>query len=92
MDTFHLTVSDGRIVKVRNSSNDPPDFDQAMTWLKRERPEVMSGPCKVFRRWSHSAGLRESSRRGVCRISNGPSTELMSTRVESGHDANVCFG
>ena len=47
-DTFHLTVRDGRIVKVHNSSNDPPDFDQALTWLKRERPEVMTGPCKGF--------------------------------------------
>ena len=47
-DTFHLTLRDGRIVKVRNTSNDPPDFEQAMSWLKRERPEVMSGPCKGF--------------------------------------------
>ena len=47
-DTFHLTVRDGRVVKVRNSSNDPPEFDQALTWLKRERPNVMTGPCKGF--------------------------------------------
>ena len=47
-DTFHMTVRDGRIVEVRNSSNDPPDFEQALNWLKRERPEVMSGPCKGF--------------------------------------------
>jgi hypothetical protein len=47
-DTFHLTFRDGRIVKVRNSSNDPPDFDQALNWLKRERPEIMTGPCKGF--------------------------------------------
>lgn len=47
-DTFHLTFSDGRIVEVRNSSNDPPDFDQALNWVKRERPEVMAGPCKGF--------------------------------------------
>ncbi len=47
-DTFHLTFRDGAIVKVRTSSNDPPDFDQALNWLKRERPEVMTGPCKGF--------------------------------------------
>lgn len=47
-DTFHLTVRDGRIIKVRNSSNDPPEFDQALNWLKRERPELMTGPCKGF--------------------------------------------
>jgi hypothetical protein len=47
-DTFHLTLRDGRIIKVRNSSNDPPDFDQALNWVKRERPDVMTGPCKGF--------------------------------------------
>jgi hypothetical protein len=47
-DTFHLTVRAGRIVAVRNSSNDPPDFDQALDWLRRERPQVMTGPCKGF--------------------------------------------
>ena len=47
-DTFHLTLRDGRIIKVRNSSNDPPDFDQALNWVKRKRPDVMTGPCKGF--------------------------------------------
>ena len=47
-DTFHLTFRDGRIIKVRNSSNDPPDFDQALNWLNRERPDLMAGPCKGF--------------------------------------------
>lgn len=47
-DTFHLTLRDGRIVKVLTSSNDPPDFDQALDWLKRERPKIMTGPCKGF--------------------------------------------
>lgn len=28
-DTFHLTLLEGRIVKVRTSSNDPPEFKQA---------------------------------------------------------------
>ena len=47
-DTFHLSFRDGRIVKVRTSSNDPPDFDQALDWLKRERPGLMTGPCRGF--------------------------------------------
>jgi hypothetical protein len=47
-DTFQVTVRDGRITKVRNTSNDPPEFDQALSWLKRERPDVMAGPCKGF--------------------------------------------
>ena len=47
-DTFHLSFQSGRIVKVRTSSNDPPDFEQALNWLKRERPDVMTGPCQDF--------------------------------------------
>lgn len=47
-DTFHLTFREGRIVKVRNSSNDPPDFEQALNWLKLERPNLMTGPCVGF--------------------------------------------
>ena len=47
-DTFHLTLRDGRIIEVRNSSNDPPDFDQALNWLNREPPDVMTGPCQGF--------------------------------------------
>ena len=47
-DTFHLTFRDDRIVAVRTSSNDPPQFDQALDWLRRERPELMAGPCSGF--------------------------------------------
>lgn len=47
-DTFHLTLRNARVINVRTSSNDPPDFDQALDWLKREQPEVMAGPCKGF--------------------------------------------
>jgi hypothetical protein len=47
-DTFHLTFRDGRIIKVRTSSNDPPDFAKALDWLKGERPDLMTGPCRGF--------------------------------------------
>lgn len=47
-DKFHLTIGEGRIVTVRNSSNDPPDFELALKWLQREQPEVMTGPCQGF--------------------------------------------
>ena len=47
-DTFHLTFRGDRIVKVRTSSNDPPNFDAALNWLKREHPSVMTGPCQGF--------------------------------------------
>lgn len=47
-DTFHLTFREGRIIKVRNSSNDPPDFEHALAWLKREHPEIMTDPCAGY--------------------------------------------
>lgn len=47
-DTFHLTIADGRIVKVGTSSDDPPDFAAALAWLQREQPAIMTGPCQGF--------------------------------------------
>lgn len=47
-DTFHLSFRDGRIVGVRTSSNDPPEFDQALAWLQQERPDLLTGPCRGF--------------------------------------------
>lgn len=47
-DTFHLTFRDGRIVKVRTSSNDPPEFDQALDWVRAQHPDLMTGPCRGF--------------------------------------------
>lgn len=47
-DTFHVAFKGGRIVGVRNSSNDPPEFDQALGWLRRERPDLLDGPCRGF--------------------------------------------
>ena len=45
-DTFHLTFADGQIVGVKTSSNDPPDMAEGFKWLKRERPDIFTGPCK----------------------------------------------
>ena len=45
-DVFHFAFDGGSIVKVWNSSNDPPEFEQAMKWLRQERPEIFSGPCR----------------------------------------------
>jgi hypothetical protein len=47
-DIFHLTLRSGRIVDVRTSSNDPPEFEDALNWLKRQRPQLMTGPCVGF--------------------------------------------
>jgi hypothetical protein len=45
-DTFHLGISGGKIVSVRTTSNDPPEFDQAMKWVERERPGLVEVPCR----------------------------------------------
>lgn len=45
-DNFHFAFRGRRIVKVWNSSNDPPEFHQAMEWLRRERPQIFTGPCR----------------------------------------------
>lgn len=45
-DIFHFAFRDRRVVKVWNSSDDPPEFHLAMEWLRRERPEVFTGPCR----------------------------------------------
>ena len=47
-DTFHLTFRDGRIVKVRTSSNDPPDFEKALDWVRVQHPDLMTGSCRGF--------------------------------------------
>ena len=45
-DTFHLGFDGGRIVSVRVSSNDPPEFDQAMEWVQSERAALVDEPCR----------------------------------------------
>lgn len=45
-DNFHFAFSDGRVVKVWNTSDDPPEFHQAMEWLRKGRPEIFTGPCR----------------------------------------------
>ena len=47
-DTFHLSFRDGRLASVRTSSNDPPEFDQALQWLSTTRPQLLEGPCRGF--------------------------------------------
>ena len=47
-DTFHFTFAGGRIAKVRTSSNDPPAFNEALEWVRRERPELFRVPCQGF--------------------------------------------
>lgn len=47
-DTFHLGFEGRRIVSVRVSSNDPPEFDRAMEWVQSERAELVEEPCRDF--------------------------------------------
>ena len=59
-DQFHFAFKAGRIVKVWNSSDDPPEFHQAMEWLRRERPSIFSGPCRGI--WEGGPTPRECVR------------------------------
>lgn len=45
-DTFHLKFRDGRIVAVHTSSNDSPEWEEGMSWLRREHPAIFTGPCR----------------------------------------------
>jgi hypothetical protein len=47
-DTFHLTFQEGKIVGARTSSNDPPEFNEALKWVNAKHPELMEGPCRGF--------------------------------------------
>lgn len=47
-DTFHLSFREGRIVAVRNSSNDPPQFEQALKWVAGKRPALLDEECRGF--------------------------------------------
>lgn len=47
-DTFHVTVSDGRIVAVDNSSNDPQAYWDAEAWARQNNPELIERPCEGF--------------------------------------------
>lgn len=47
-DSFHLKFHGREIAAVRTTSNDPPEFDQALEWLRAQRPELISGACQGF--------------------------------------------
>lgn len=47
-DTFHVTVIDGDIVSVTNSSNDPQAYWDAEEWVRKNRLELIELPCKGF--------------------------------------------
>jgi hypothetical protein len=45
-DVFHMAFRDGEIVKVWNTSDDPPEYWAGKEWLKHEHPEIFTGPCR----------------------------------------------
>ena len=49
-DRFILTITDGDLVAVRTSSNDPEEVDQAYEWLFANEPTLLEsgGPCEGF--------------------------------------------
>ena len=47
-DTFHISFSNGMIAKVQTTSNDPQTFNDALEWVRRERPDLIREPCRGF--------------------------------------------
>ena len=47
-DTFSLTFSDGEIVSVITSSNDPQEYYDAQAWVEQNRPELIDEQCRGF--------------------------------------------
>jgi len=47
-DTFHLAFSDGKIVSIETSSDDPQAYLDAEQWVQDNRPEVMEGACQGY--------------------------------------------
>jgi len=45
-DTFHITIRDGKIRSVENSSNDPDTYYEAKAWVKKNRPEYVEKACE----------------------------------------------
>jgi hypothetical protein len=47
-DTFRLAVTGGHVRHVTTSSNDPPLFEEALAWVRRERADRIRVPCQGF--------------------------------------------
>lgn len=45
-DTFHVTIKDGHIRRVENSSNDPDAYYQAKDWVKQNHPDLIEKACE----------------------------------------------
>lgn len=47
-DTFRLTIRAGRVRDVSTSSDDPPVFEEALAWVRRERAAGFRAACAGF--------------------------------------------
>ena len=47
-DTFVLTLVDETIVAIETSSDDPPEYELAEQWVRRQRPDLIDEPCQGF--------------------------------------------
>ena len=45
-DVFRLSIEGRRVVGVDFDSDDPPIFDELFAWIAKDRPEVLTGPCR----------------------------------------------
>ena len=47
-DTFEVSFSDGEIVSVQTSSDDPQAYYDAENWVQENRQELIGEPCRGF--------------------------------------------
>ena len=47
-DTFELSFSDGNIISVETSSNDPQAYYDARDWVRQHRPELVDEHCRGY--------------------------------------------
>jgi hypothetical protein len=47
-DTFHITLSDGKIVSVETSSDDLPVYSQAEEWVNQKHPDLFQESCRGY--------------------------------------------
>lgn len=45
-DTFHITIKKGKIISVRNSSNDLDEYHTAKRWVNKNKPDLVKKACK----------------------------------------------
>jgi len=45
-DTFTMTIQENKVSAISFVGDDPPIFQQLFAWIAKNKPQVLSGPCK----------------------------------------------